>query len=86
MLSRQTTRTIFRWAIFFIVLLGLPLGFFAFFIYGTVCIIDPFFYIQRVGILFGEILGINEGPGFSSDINLILITVTVGPCLPFLEN
>jgi formate dehydrogenase major subunit len=83
MLSRQTTRTLFRWAIFIIVLIGLPLGFFAFFIYGTLCIIDPFFYIQRVGILIGEILGINEGPGFGSDINLILITVTVAGIIIF---
>ncbi len=83
MLSRQNTRTIIRWAIFFIVLIGLPLGFLAFFILGTVCIIDPFFYIQRLAILIGEVIGINEGPGFGSDINMLMITVSVAGLIIF---
>lgn len=83
MLSRQNSRWIVRAVIFFIVLIGLPLGFFAFFIYGTVCIIDPFFYIQRIAILGGELLGVTDGPGYGSDLNMILITITVAGLIIF---
>ena len=43
MLSRQNSRLIIRAAIFIVVLIGLPVGIFAFFALGTVCSFEPFF-------------------------------------------
>ncbi len=78
MLSRQNTRSIIRWAIFFVVLIGLPVGIFGFFTLGTLAWIDPFFYIQMLAIL--------AGGGSIGAINLkilLLITFTVGGLIIF---
>ncbi|UCE73210.1 MAG: FAD-dependent oxidoreductase [Methanomassiliicoccales archaeon] len=78
MLSRQNKRTITRWAIFFIVLIGLPLGGFAFFTLATVCFIDPFFWIQSIAVIIGG--------GTVPDITLrisLMITIAVGGLIIF---
>jgi len=78
MRNRQNIRTIIRWAIFFIVLLGLPLGGFAFFYFGTVCFIDPFFWLQSIAVV--------AGGGSIAAVNLkisLMITITVGGLIIF---
>ncbi len=46
--SRQISRYIIWWVIFFIVLVGLPVGFYAFYTVGTVCWSCPFFHLQSL--------------------------------------
>ncbi len=77
MLSRQNTRTIIRWAIFIIVLIGLPVGLFSFFGLGTLAWIDPMFYIQMIA---------NIANGSITTVSLkiaLLITITVGGLIIF---
>lgn len=83
MLSRQNSRTIVRGAIFIIALVGLPFLALEFFYFGTLCFIDPFFYLQRIGILAGTMVGINQGATFESEFNTVLMTVTVGGLIIF---
>ena len=83
MLSRQNWRIIIRGAIFIIVLIGLPIFALEFFYYGTLCFIDPFFYLQRIGIMAGTVIGINQGATFESEFNMVLLTVTVGGLIIF---
>jgi glutamate synthase (NADPH/NADH) small chain len=78
MRSRQIARFIIRLAIFIIVLIGLPLGGFAFFSLGTVCFIDPFFWLQSIAVIIGG--------GSVPDVNLhisLMITITVGGLIIF---
>jgi polyferredoxin len=44
--GRQIARYIVWWLIFFIVLVGLPIGYYTFYSVGTVCWSCPFFHIQ----------------------------------------
>ena len=83
MISRQNWRIIIRGAVFIIALIGLPFFALEFFYFGTLCFIDPFFYIQRIGILGGTLIGINEGATFDSEYNTVLMTFTVGSLVIF---
>jgi formate dehydrogenase major subunit len=78
MLSRQTSRTLIRWAIFIITIIGLPLGIFAFFGVGTADWIDPFFWIQTIGVI------LNGGaiPTLGLQVTL-MIALTVGGLIAF---
>ena len=82
--SRQIARYVVWWIIFFIVLVGLPLGYYMFYAVGTVCWSCPFFHLQSL-----VIHGINpslwsyfSSPGTSllifSLIALIIFTLIVG--------
>jgi homotetrameric NADPH-dependent glutamate synthase len=78
MRRRQNARFITRLAIFIIVLIGLPLGGFAFFYLGTVCFIDPFFWIQSIAVI--------AGGGSVAAVNLkisLMITIAVGGLIIF---
>ncbi len=78
MRSRQNARFIIRLAIFIIVLIGLPLGGFTFFYLGTVCFIDPFFWLQSIAIIVGG--------GSVATVNLkisLMITISVGGLIIF---
>jgi ferredoxin-type protein NapH len=48
--SRQIARNIVWWVIFFVILIGIPVGYFGFYSVGTVCWSDPFFHMQSVVI------------------------------------
>ncbi len=50
MTLRQWTRYIIWWLIFFIILLGIPLGFYTYYQIGTVCWSCPFFHFQNLVI------------------------------------
>jgi formate dehydrogenase major subunit len=78
MLSRQTTRTIIRWAIVVITFIGIPLGIFAFFNVGTADWIDPFFWIQTIGVLIGG----GSVPAVNLKITLMIL-ITVGGLIVF---
>lgn len=82
MLSRQTSRNIVRWGIFFIVLLGIPIGIFTFFTLGTVCQFEPFFYIQMLAQIAGNIAFQGGAPPSSLQITL-LISIIVGGLIIF---
>jgi glutamate synthase (NADPH/NADH) small chain len=71
-LKRQQARWIFRLAIFFIAWIGVPFLMFTFFWYGTMCFADPFFWLQRLGILIGQGTLLDAG-----NRTLILISLTV---------
>ena len=65
--SRQITRNIIWWVIFFIVMIGLPIFYFGFYTVGTVCWSDPFFHMQNL-----VIHGANQGLwGYFSSTNAI---------------
>ena len=78
MLSRQTTRSLIRWAIFVITMIGAPIGLFAFFGVGTADWIDPFFWIQTIAVVIGG----GQVPAVNLKITL-MIGITVGGLIAF---
>ena len=78
MIKRQTSRTLIRWAIFIVTLIGIPLGIFSFFSIGTADWIDPFFWIQTIGVI------LNGGavPALGLQVTL-MIAITVGGLIAF---
>ena len=48
--QRQLIRSIVRWLIFIITLIGIPVALLGYFKYGTICWIDPFFHVQNLVI------------------------------------
>ncbi len=78
MLSRQNTRSIIRWAIVIITLIGFPLGLFAFLGLGTADWIDPFFWIQTIAVIASG----GTVPAIGLKVTL-MIAITVGGLIIF---
>ncbi len=82
--NRQIARYIVWWLVFFVALIGLPVGFYAFYSVGTACWSDPFFHLQNLVIhVFNPSLwGYFQSPGVGllafSLIALLLFTLIVG--------
>jgi len=82
--SRQIARYVVWWVVFFIVFIGLPLGYYTFYTVGTVCWSCPFFHLQSL-IIHGAnpaLWGYFSSGGISllafSLIALIIFTLIVG--------
>lgn len=76
--QRQLIRSIVRWAIFIITLIGLPIALLGYFQFGTICWIDPFFHVQNLIIHLSrwELTSLPKS-------TLLLIITTVGGLIIF---